>query len=149
MYVAAGWTAGCPTQHAEVWVSPDYSCNFLASFPRPTTGNEASNFYRLRSSNVSMDCPFLDPKSGADFKLDQFLAAPCETFDPHYGKQVAITLFHGVHVHHSIQPMYCLQVLVAMMAMVTLQSLRILMHSGSMYWSTQIAGGCTVSWQMV
>lgn len=26
-----------------------------------------------------------DPKSGADFKLDQFLAAPCETFDPHYG----------------------------------------------------------------
>ena len=59
----------------------------LASFPRPTTGNEASNFYRLRSSNASMDCPFLDPKSGADFKLDQFLAAPCETFDPHYGKQ--------------------------------------------------------------
>jgi len=29
---------------------------------------------------------FPDPDSGSDFKLDQFLAAPCETFDPHYGK---------------------------------------------------------------
>ena len=27
-----------------------------------------------------------DPDSASDFKLDQFLAAPCETFDPHYGK---------------------------------------------------------------
>ena len=28
---------------------------------------------------------FLDPDSGSDFKLDKFLSAPCETFDPHYG----------------------------------------------------------------
>ncbi|XP_064386721.1 cap-specific mRNA (nucleoside-2'-O-)-methyltransferase 1-like isoform X2 [Halichondria panicea] len=26
-----------------------------------------------------------DPAGGSDFKLDQFLSAPCETFDPHYG----------------------------------------------------------------
>lgn len=26
-----------------------------------------------------------DPDSGSDFKLDAFLASPCETFDPHYG----------------------------------------------------------------
>lgn len=26
-----------------------------------------------------------DPDSGSDFKLDAFMAAPCETFDPHYG----------------------------------------------------------------
>lgn len=27
-----------------------------------------------------------DPESGSDFKLDKFLSAPCESFDPHYGK---------------------------------------------------------------
>ena len=26
-----------------------------------------------------------DPESGFDFKLDSFIAGPCETFDPHYG----------------------------------------------------------------
>lgn len=30
-------------------------------------------------------CSSTDPDSGSDFKLDAFLAAPCETFDPHYG----------------------------------------------------------------
>ena len=34
-----------------------------------------------------MDVNFcVDPGSGSDFKLDAFLAAPCETFDPHYGE---------------------------------------------------------------
>ena len=34
-----------------------------------------------------------DPKSGSDFKLDNFFAAPCETFDPHYGKPyTAVTI---------------------------------------------------------
>ena len=28
---------------------------------------------------------FLDTPSGSDFKLDAFLVAPCETFEPHYG----------------------------------------------------------------
>lgn len=27
-----------------------------------------------------------DPDSASDFKLDKFLSAPCESFDPHYGK---------------------------------------------------------------
>ena len=27
-----------------------------------------------------------EPDSASDFKLDAFLAAPCETFDPHYGE---------------------------------------------------------------
>ena len=27
----------------------------------------------------------LEPNSGFDFKLDSFIAGPCETFDPHYG----------------------------------------------------------------
>lgn len=27
----------------------------------------------------------LDPDSGSDFKLENFLSAPSETFDPHYG----------------------------------------------------------------
>ena len=27
-----------------------------------------------------------DPDDASDFKLDKFLACPCETFDPHYGK---------------------------------------------------------------
>ena len=35
---------------------------------------------------VMKDTLFPDPDSASDFKLDQFLAAPCETFDPHYGK---------------------------------------------------------------
>ena len=30
-------------------------------------------------------CLPADPDSGSDFKLDAFNAAPCETFDPHYG----------------------------------------------------------------
>ena len=32
---------------------------------------------------------YVDPKSGADFKLDQFLSAPCETFDAHYGRELS------------------------------------------------------------
>ena len=28
---------------------------------------------------------YTDPDDASDFKLDKFLAAPCETFDPHYG----------------------------------------------------------------
>lgn len=28
----------------------------------------------------------LDPVGGSDFKLENFLSASCETFDPHYGK---------------------------------------------------------------
>ena len=28
----------------------------------------------------------IDPKDGFDFKLDEFFAAPSETFEPYYGK---------------------------------------------------------------
>jgi len=27
-----------------------------------------------------------DPESGSDFKLENFLASPSESFDPHYGR---------------------------------------------------------------
>ena len=33
---------------------------------------------------------FLDTPSGSDFKLDAFLVAPCETFEPHYGKSFVV-----------------------------------------------------------
>ena len=34
---------------------------------------------------MAIEESFLDPDSGFDFKLDDFHAGPCETFDPHYG----------------------------------------------------------------
>ena len=36
--------------------------------------------------HVFIDILCIDPDSGSDFKLESFLAAPCESFDPHYGK---------------------------------------------------------------
>ena len=49
-------------------------------------------------NGVMKDSHFPDPDSGSDFKLDQFLAAPCETFDPHYGKAYH---HHRRHVMHA------------------------------------------------
>ena len=36
---------------------------------------------------------FSDPESGSDFKLDSFLAAPCETLDLHYGNILRKTCY--------------------------------------------------------
>lgn len=35
--------------------------------------------------SLTMYFSCLDPDSGSDFKLENFLSAPSETFDPHYG----------------------------------------------------------------
>lgn len=40
-----------------------------------------------------------DPESGSDFKLENFLAAPCETFDPHYGKFLNKIQCWYVYIH--------------------------------------------------
>ena len=49
------------------------------------------NLNTSKNAKISTDnlymlaCILLEPDSGFDFKLDSFIAGPCETFDPHYG----------------------------------------------------------------
>lgn len=50
---------------------------------RTNTKGCVTNVYWRENTGLSY---FTDPKDGFDFKLDEFFAAPSETFEPYYGK---------------------------------------------------------------
>ena len=57
-------------------------------------------FRSLNSIIYPLNLFFSDTPSGSDFKLDAFLVAPCETFEPHYG------IFMFVYVMSCMPPAF-------------------------------------------